>query len=123
MMNVQTEFEFVLPKGYIDEDGTVHRHGIMRMATAMDEIMPLRDPRVRDNEAYLVIVLLARVITRLGDVEKLTPRIIENMFAADIAFLQDFYQQINELEERAMLTVCPNCDHEYEVSVPFLGES
>jgi hypothetical protein len=122
-MSVQTEFEFVLPKGYIDEDGNVHRHGVMRMATAMDEIMPLRDPRVRDNEAYLVIVLLARVITSLGDIEKITPRIIENMFAADIAFLQDFYQQINELEERAMLTVCPNCDHEYEVSVPFLGES
>lgn len=123
MMNVQTEFEFVLPKGYIDEDGTAHRHGIMRMATAMDEIMPLRDPRVRDNEAYLVVVLLARVITRLGDVEKVTPRIVENMFAADIAYLQDFYQQINELEDRAILTVCPNCGHEYEVSVPFLGES
>lgn len=122
-MSVQTEFEFVLPKGYIDEDGNVHRMGIMRMATAMDEIMPLRDPRVRDNEAYLVIVLLARVITRLGDVEKVTPRIIENMFAADIAFLQDFYQQINELDDRAILTVCPNCSHEYEVSIPFLGES
>lgn len=123
MMNVQTEFEFVLPKGYIDEDGTAHRHGIMRMATAMDEIMPLRDPRVRDNEAYLVIVLLARVITRLGDLEKVTPRVVENMFAADIAFLQDFYHQINELDDRTILTACPNCSHEYEVSVPFLGES
>lgn len=122
-MSVQTEFEFVLPKGYIDENGDVHRIGTMRMATAMDEIMPLRDPRVRDNEAYLVIVLLARVISRLGDLEKVTPRIIENMFAADIAYLQDFYQQINELDDRAILTVCPSCDHEYEVSVPFLGES
>jgi hypothetical protein len=123
MMNVQTEFEFVLPKGYIDEDGTAHRQGIMRMATAMDEIMPLRDPRVRDNEAYLVVVLLARVITRLGDIEKVTPRVVENMFAADIAYLQDFYQQINELEDRTILTVCPNCGQEYEVSIPFLGES
>ncbi len=122
-MSVQTEFEFVLPKGYIDEDGNVHRNGTMRMATAMDEIMPLRDPRVRDNEAYLVIVLLTRVLTSLGDLENITPRIVENMFAADIAFLQDFYQQINELEDRAIITVCPNCDHEYEVGVPFLGES
>lgn len=122
-MSVQTEFEFLLPKGYIDEHGTVHRHGVMRMATAMDEIMPLRDPRVRDNEAYLVIVLLARVITSLGALDTVTPRVVENMFAADIAFLQDFYQQINELEDRAILTVCPNCGHNYEVTVPFLGES
>ncbi len=122
-MSVQTEFEFVLPKGYIDDEGTLHRNGSMRMATAMDEIMPLRDPRVRDNEAYLVIVLLTRVITRLGDLEKVTPRIVENMFAADIAFLQDFYQQINELEDRSIVTVCPNCGHQYEVGVPFLGES
>ena len=122
-MSVQTEFEFLLPKGYIDEHGTVHRHGVMRMATAIDEIMPLRDPRVRDNEAYLVIVLLARVITSLGALDTVTPRVVENMFAADIAFLQDFYQQINELEDRAILTVCPNCGHNYEVTVPFLGES
>jgi len=122
-MSVQTEFEFVLPKGYIDDEGNVHRVGTMRMATAMDEIMPLRDPRVRDNEAYLVIVLLTRVITGLGDLDRVTPRIVENMFAADIAFLQDFYQQINELEDRSIVTVCPNCNHEYEVGVPFLGES
>ena len=77
---------------------------------------------MRDNEAYLVIVLLTRVITSLGDLDGVTPRIVENMFAADIAFLQDFYQQINELEDRAIVTVCPNCNHEYEVGVPFLGE-
>lgn len=122
-MSVQTEFEFTLPKGYVDENGVVHRAGVMRMATAMDEIMPLRDPRVRDNEAYLIIVLLSRVMTKLGDLPNVTPRIVENMFAADIAFLQDFYQQINELEERSIITVCPNCGQEYEVSVPFLGES
>jgi hypothetical protein len=122
-MSIQTEFEFVLPKGYIDDEGNVHRVGSMRMATAMDEIMPLRDPRVRDNEAYLVIVLLTRVITRLGELNQVTPRIVENMFAADVAFLQDFYQQINELDDRTLVTVCPNCNHEYEVSIPFLGES
>lgn len=122
-MSIQTEFEFVLPKGYIDDEGNVHRVGSMRMATAMDEIMPLRDPRVRDNEAYLVIVLLTRVITKLGELSQVTPRIVENMFAADVAFLQDFYQQINELDDRTLVTVCPNCNHEYEVSIPFLGES
>lgn len=123
VMSLQTEFEFTLPKGYIDDDGNVHQHGIMRMATAMDEIMPLQDPRVRNNEAYLVIVLLARVITRLGSFQRVTPSMIERMFSADVAFLQDLYQQINELDDRTLDVQCPNCGHEYEVNIPFLGES
>lgn len=122
-MALQTEFEFVLPKGYIDDNGAVHREGIMRMATALDEIEPLRDPRVRNNEAYLVIALLSRVITRLGTLPKVTPKIIENMFSADIAFLQDLYRQINELEDRTIVVICPQCGHEFEEIVPFLGES
>ncbi len=122
-MALQTEFDFVLPKGYIDDSGEVHAEGTMRMATALDEIMPLQDPRVRNNEAYLVIVLLARVVTRLGTLERVTPSIIERMFSADIAFLQDLYQQINELDDRTVAVGCPNCGHEFEVNVPFMGES
>ena len=122
-MAFQVEFDFVLPKGYIDERGTVHREGTIRMATAMDEITPLRDPRVRSNEAYLVVVLLSQVIIRLGTLPRLTPEIVEKFFAADIAYLQNLYREINEVEPQRMQVVCPNCGHEHEVDIPLLGES
>jgi hypothetical protein len=122
-MDLQTEFEFVLPKGFVDDRGNVHREGAMRMATAMDEISPLRDPRVRSNEAYLVIMLIAQVITRLGPYRKITSDMVEGFFAADIAYLQDLYKQINEVEVRSIHATCPNCGHEYDVDVPLLGES
>jgi hypothetical protein len=93
---LQTEFEFVLPKGYIDGSGTLHRRGIMRLATARDEMDPLRDPRVRDaNDPFLTIIVLARVITQLGTITSVTPNDVENLFAADLAFLQDLYGIIN----------------------------
>jgi len=95
---LQTEFEFILPRGYVAPDGSLHRKGRMRLATAMDEIAPLRDPRVKANQAYLVIILLARVVTQLGDVEVIETGVIENLFSADLAFLQDFYRKINELD-------------------------
>jgi hypothetical protein len=94
---LQTEFEFTLPRGYVDSSGTIHKKGRMRLATAMDEIAPLRDPRVRANQAYLVIILLSRVVTKLGTLEMIDTGIIENLFSADLAFLQDLYRQINEL--------------------------
>ncbi len=99
---LQTEFEFTLPRGYIDGNGTLHKKGKMRLATAMDEIAPLRDPRVRANQAYLVIILLARVVTELGTVEVIDTGVIENMFSADLAFLQNLYREINELTPEEM---------------------
>lgn len=96
---LQTEFDFTLPRGYVDANGTVHKAGRMRLATAMDEIAPLRDPRVRTNQAYLVIILLARVITKLGTVEVMDTGVVENLFSADLAYLQNFYQSINEVAE------------------------
>lgn len=122
-MTLQMEYPFTLPRGYIDEQGNVHREGVMRMATARDEILPLQDPRVRNNEAYLLIILLSQVITRLGTLPQVTPAMVERMFAADIAFLQDLYQQINDLDDRTVDVVCPNCGHPFEVNIPFLGES
>jgi hypothetical protein len=98
---LQTEFDFTLPRGYVDQHGTLHKKGRMRMATAMDEIAPLRDPRVRANQAYLVIILLARVITKLGSVENIDTGVIENLFSADLAYLQDFYRRINEVDLEA----------------------
>ncbi len=96
---MQTEFEFTLPKGYLDEDGNVHRKGVMRLATAMDEIVPLRDPRVRSNPAYATVIILARVITKLGALDEISPQVVEGFFACDLSYLQKFYRQINELDE------------------------
>ena len=94
---LQTVYDFTLPRGYVDAAGNVHKKGQMRLATAMDEIAPLRDPRVRSNQAYLVIILLARVVIKLGEVEVIDTGVIEEMFSADLAYLQDFYRKINEL--------------------------
>ncbi|MCU0512532.1 MAG: phage tail assembly protein [Anaerolineae bacterium] len=121
-MAFQTEFEFTLPRGYVDEQGTVHTRGAMRLATALDEITPLRDPRVRNNEAYLVVLLLAQVIRRLGTLPAVTPAVIEKLYAADMAYLQDFYRQINDVTMPTIEAVCPNCGHTFEVELPPPGE-
>lgn len=94
-MSLQTEYPFTLPKGYVDGGGAVHRDGLMRLATARDEIEPLRDLRVQDNEAYLTVVILARVITKLGSLPSVNTNVIEGMFASDLAYLQDLYGIIN----------------------------
>ena len=121
---LQTEFEFLLPKGYVDRDGGLHRRGAMRLATANDEIAPLRDPRVRENQAYLTVAILARVITRLGTVTEINTGVVENIFSADLAYLQNFYRQINENGTTAVSAACPECGHKFEVdSVPPSGES
>ncbi|MER7739494.1 hypothetical protein ABTX34_14385 [Streptomyces sp. NPDC096538] len=122
---LRTEFPFELPRGYVDESGTVHRHGVMRLATARDELVPLRDIRVQENPAYLSVVLLGRVITRLGTLPMVHDGIVENMFASDLAFLQDFYRQVNaEGHTRAGVT-CPHCEQPFEVELggSRLGES
>lgn len=112
-----TEFDFELPKGFVDRHGALHRVGSMRLATARDEIAPLRDPRVRDNEAYLTVVLLSRVITRLGELHEITPAVIEAMFTADIAYLQELYRRINQ-EGRAHADVtCPHCTEGFVVDL------
>jgi hypothetical protein len=95
----QTEFEFILPKGYLDGDDNLHRKGTMRLATAMDEIAPLRDPRVKANPAYATIIILSRVMTRLGALTEISPMIVEEFFAQDLSYLQTFYRHINEMGE------------------------
>ncbi|MEW5861536.1 MAG: hypothetical protein AB1861_29835 [Cyanobacteriota bacterium] len=96
---IQTEFEFTLPKGYLDADGNLHRKGVMRLSRAMDEIVPLRDPRVKSNPAYATVIILSRVIVRLGALEEVTPSVVEGFFACDLNYLQKFYRQINDLEQ------------------------
>jgi hypothetical protein len=107
----QTEFEFTLPVGFLDADGDLHRDGIMRLATAADEILPLKDPRVQGNASYLVVILLSRVITRLGGVPHITPKVIEGLFAADLGYLQDLYNRINHGEGQSV--TCPHCRTEF----------
>lgn len=121
-MTFKTEFSFELPRGYVDENGTLHKKGTMRLATAADEILPLRDPRVQQNPSYLSIILLSRVITKLGDLKAIDTKVIERLFTVDLGFLQNFYQQINEVEAPKIKTSCPKCDHEFEVEIDFLGE-
>jgi hypothetical protein len=118
---LRTEFPFVLPRGYVDEQGVVHRDGVMRLATARDEILPLRDPRVRENEAYLTVVLLGRVITRLGSLPQVTNGVIEGLFASDLAFLQDLYRRVNQEGHTKAEVACPACNHAFTVDLS--GES
>jgi len=116
-MAFKTEFEFVLPKGYIDGDGNIHREGVMRLANAKDEIIPLQDYRVQNNRAYLVIILLSRVITQLGSLKMINPSIIENLFSSDLAYLQEFYRKINEEGTAQIKATCPACKNEFEVDM------
>src|SRR6516225_3689111 len=118
----QTEYEFTLPMGYVDSDGNLHREGVMRLATAADEILPLKDPRVQKNAAYLVVILMSRVITRLGGVQAITPSTIEGLFAADLAYLQQLYNRVNRLEEDGAMATCPQCHHGFELEQAGVGE-
>ena len=114
---MDTEFEFELPKGYVDQNGTVHKRGAMRLATAADEILPLRDQRVQQNSGYLTIILLSRVITRLGTLSVINTRIIEGLFTMDLAYLQDL---INMSDMPTYKVICPHCNQEVEVPLDFL---
>jgi len=120
-MTLQTQFEFNLPRGYVDGEGNVHKKGVMRLATAMDEIAPLRDVRVSANQAYLTIILLARVVVKLGSLTQVNTAVIENLFAADMAFLQAFYRQINEEGTTIIKRRCPSCQTEIEIDLADLG--
>ena len=117
-----TEYEFELPRGYVDSNGDVHKRGKMRLATAGDEISATRDPRVLSNPSYLTVVVLAKVITELQGMPTIVPNIVERFFTADLAFLQDMYQRINSIEPPKMTVVCPDCGKVFEAPVNFTQE-
>jgi hypothetical protein len=114
---LQTEFEFTLPRGYADSHGDLHRQGAMRLATALDEVAPLADPRVQANPAYLSILLLSRVVTRLGSVRPVDTAVIEGLFAADFAFLEELYLRVNDDGATVAETQCPSCGARFEVDL------
>ena len=113
----QTAFDFVLPRGYVDATGTVHREGTMRLATARDELMPLLDPKVRENSAFLSLVLLARVVTRLGTLPTIDDQVLGGLWATDLAFLQDLYRQINSEGHTLIEVTCPDCASNFAVDL------
>ncbi len=119
----ETEVKFELPKGYVDKEGKVHKKGVMRLANAADEIVPLNDPRVKVNPGYLSILLLQRVIVKLGTLDTVDNHVIEKLFTCDMAYLQDLYQKINAVEPPTAVVVCPKCSHEFRYEIPFFGEA
>lgn len=119
-MAFQTEFTFTLPRGYVDMAGNVHKEGTMRLANAGDEILPMRDPRVQQNPGYLTIILLARVVTKLGNLPAVDTNIIEKLYTMDLAYLQDLYQKINTMEMPVYKGICPHCGEAIDIPVNFM---
>lgn len=112
-----TKYPFTLPRGYVDARGQVHRDGVMRLATAGDEIWPQTDPRVRENHAYLSVLLLTRTVTSLGTLPEVDSHVVENLFASDLAFLQDLYRRINQDGGTRVQVACPECSHAFAVDI------
>lgn len=121
-MAFATEVDFTLPRGLLETDGTLHKRGRMRLATAADEILPLKDPRVKQNPAYLTIIVLSRVVTGLGELEHVDTKTIEGLYASDVSYLQELYEGLNENGESSMTAVCPSCEHSFNVEMNGLGE-
>ena len=114
---LQTEYEFILPKGYVDDEGNLHKNGTMRLSTAADEILPMKDPRVQSNPAYLTVILLSRVVTGLGNLKMITPKVIEGLFSGDFSYLQEMYTRVNQNGANSLKAVCPKCEHVFEMEV------
>jgi hypothetical protein len=122
MVVLQTEYDFTLPRGYVDEDGNLHKNGKMRLSTAADEILPMKDPRVQGNPAYLTVILLSRVLTSLGSLNAITPKVIEGLFSSDFTYLQEMYARINQNSSNTIAAVCPRCEHKFDIEVKYQGE-
>ena len=122
-MAFQTEVQFTLPKGYLGTEGALHREGRMRLATAADEILPLKDPRVQQNPAYLTVILLSRVVTKLGSLADVHPGVIEGLYASDLSYLQALYQSLNGDGAYTAAAICPKCEHHFDVRFDDLGEA
>jgi len=114
---MQTEFDFTLPRGVLGTDGQVHRGGVMRLATALDEIETVQDPRVQANEAYLPVLLLSRVIKQLGEIHVITPELIANLYVIDLTYLEDLYQRLNGAEAVLVTAICPQCSTQFQLQV------
>lgn len=116
-MTFQTEFDISLPKGYVDEEGTLHKNGIMRLATAADEILSEKDIRVQSNPSYITIIILSRVITKLGSLQSVNPKVIESLFISDLVYLKTLYEKINGDGTMKIAAKCPKCENKFDVEL------
>lgn len=121
-MVLQTEYEFTLPKGYVDDDGNLHQKGVMRLANAADEILPMKDPRVQSNPSYLTIILLSRVVTKLGELHSISPGTIEKLFVTDLTYLQELYRRLNGDGNLLLKVKCPHCGDTFDKEITAPGE-
>jgi hypothetical protein len=121
-MALQTEFQFTLPKGYIDKDGNLHKKGTIRLASAADEILPMKDPKVQRNPSYLAIIVLSRVITKLGELPHISTDTIENLFISDLTYLQELYRRINGDGDLVLDLKCPHCNEPFQELLTAPGE-
>ncbi len=121
-MVLQTEYEFTLPRGFVDGDGSVHKNGTMRLATAADEILPMKDPRVQRNPAYLTVITLARVMTKLGDLSDVSTGVVEKLFIGDLSYLQELYRRVNGDGDFMVAVTCPDCGKKFEEELSGPGE-
>ncbi|MEA5566813.1 phage tail assembly protein [Anabaena sp. UHCC 0399] len=119
---IQTEFDFILPRGLVDAEGNLHRHGVMRLATAKDEIIVQKNRAAQDNSGYGVIVILSRVIIKLGNLTEITPDLLENLFSKDLAYLREFYNRINQQGDAYIPVQCPQCQNQFQVELALAGE-
>ncbi len=117
-----TEFEFMLPRGLVDDQGVVHRHGVMRLATAKDEMLVQKDGRTQESAAYGTLVMLSRVIVSLGTLSKITPDLLENLFSFDLSYLREFYDRINQQGNAKIPAICPSCSHKFLQELMLSGE-
>ena len=122
-MEFKTEYSFTLPRGYVDSDGNIHRTGVMRLANAADEILPLKDPRVQQNPGYLTVLLLSRVITKLGNLPSVDTHVIEGLYTMDLAYLQDMYQRINSMDGPVYKGICPHYGKRVDIPISFMEET
>lgn len=116
-MVLQTEYEFTLPKGYVDQDGNLHKNGIMRLATAADEIVPMKDPRVQRNPGYLTVIVLSQVVSKLGELKEVNPGVVEKLFVTDLTYLQELYRRINGDGNINFSVKCPKCGEAFEEEI------
>jgi hypothetical protein len=114
---LRTEFEFTLPCGYVDAAGTLHRGGAMRLATALDEVEAMGEARRRANGAYATVALLARVITRLGEVAPVDAAVVERLFSADFVYLQELFVRANDGGGTLVETECPGCGARFALAL------
>lgn len=118
-----TEFTFILPRGLVDANGVIQQQGVMRLATARDELLAQKHRHVQAYPEYVTLVLLSQVITQLGTLEAVSPEDLENLFTQDLAYLRELYNRVNQVGSAKLSVHCPQCSHRFQTDMVLSGES